>query len=881
MHPVTAQAVSANPTPDCSAGSTCTINFTFTGDYYSWTIPRTGTYTLQLWGAAGGSITSLYPTVGGMGGYVSGAYNFTSGQVIHVYPGGKASDQAGNHPYSSCTAVPGGWNGGGGTNTAGNATGGGGASDIRLGGTALSNRIAVAGGGGGSGWTYSRGGAGGGTTGGSGTSSNYAGTGAAGGTQSAGGTAGTSGAGCTRTAGSLGLGGTGSGNSAGGGGGGGGYYGGGGGGFVDGGGGGSSYVALLGSVVNTRGDSSMPNPAGGTMTGNSGNGLVRITYPNAPTPDTFSSNQATPTNSSSNFSFSMTFSAQVTGLSNSDFSNSGTATGCTFSISGSSGTNFTLTVSNCSEGTLIPQLLANSISGIASGLSGPNSNFAATTSIVIDRTAPTISSVSAPANKTYIPTETPTFTVAFSESVTVTGTPRLVLTVGSLTEYADYVSMSDSRTARFRYTVALDANEFDTDGIALSTTLDANGGSIADLASNALTNFGLSAPTLTSVLVAQPPGAPTITSITPASGQLSVAFTAGATRGSAITSYQYSTDNGSTWKTRASGSDGSPVVITTVSASASSLANGTSYNVRLRAVNAAGNGDSSTAVAATPSAITVSGDSTLTTTYGTAASTGTYSATGGTGPYTFTLSSSATGVSISSGVVSVSSTAPAGTYVRNVVATDNASQTGSRQLTITINKASTSISISLPNSATDAALGGAITITATVSQAGSINFRLGGTTISGCGSVSSSAGSATCSWTPGSLGGATLSAVLTPTDSGNYDGATSTNLSITVVNGVTTVSMSLAGGVSQAPKGQNIVITATVDQAGRISFFADGKRISGCFNRAVSGSSATCTWKPAIQKQVNLTSRLVPTNSAYSTATATLQVTVVRRTGTR
>jgi hypothetical protein len=434
--------------------------------------------------------------------------------------------------------------------------------------------------------------------------------------------------------------------------------------------------------------------------------------------------------------------------------------------------------------------------------------------------------------------------------------------------------MSDSRTALFRYTVSLAADEFDTDGIAISTTLDANGGSIADLATNALTNFTFSAPTLTSVLVAQPPGAPTITSITPSSGTLSVAFTAGDTRGASITNYQYSTNNGSTWTTR------SPVA-TTSPISISGLTNGTSYNVRIRAVNAAGSGDSSTAVAATPSAITVSGDSTLTTTYGSAASTGTYTATGGSGPYTFTLSSSATGVSISGGVVSVSSSAPAGTYTRNVVATDSASQTGTRQLTITINKASTTISISLPNSATDAALGGAITITATVSQAGSVNFRLGGTTISGCGSVSSSAGSATCSWTPGSLGSATLSAVLTPTDSDNYDGATSTNLSITVVNGVTTVSLSLAGGVTQTPKGQNIVITATVDQAGRISFFADGKRITGCFNRAVSTSSATCTWKPAIQKQVNLTSRLVPTNNAYSTATASLKVTVVRRTGTR
>ena len=36
------------------------------------------------------------------------------------------------------------------------------------------------------------------------------------------------------------------------------------------------------------------------------------------------------------------------------------------------------------------------------------------------------------------------------------------------------------------------------------------------------------------------------------------------------------------------------------------------------------------------------------------------------------------------------------------------------------------------SNATDAALGGAITITATVSQAGSVNFKLGGSSIGGC-----------------------------------------------------------------------------------------------------------------------------------------------------
>jgi hypothetical protein len=98
---------------------------------------------------------------------------------------------------------------------------------------------------------------------------------------------------------------------------------------------------------------------------------------------------------------------------------------------------------------------------------------------------------------------------------------------------------------------------------------------------------------------------------------------------------------------------------------------------------------------------------------------------------------------------------------------------------------------------------------------------------------------------------------------------------------VTSLSLSLAGGVTQVPKGQNIVITATVDQAGRISFFVDGKRIAGCFNRVVATSSRTCTWKPSVQKQVTISSRLVPTNSAYSTADESMKVWVVRRTGTR
>ena len=113
IHPVTSQAVSANPTPDCSAGTTCTITFTFTGDYYSWTVPSGVTsVTFDVQGAQGGTSLETYaPATGGLGGRVIGTLAVSGGSVYHIYVGGQPS-------ASSSTA---GFNGGG---LGGVATGG-------------------------------------------------------------------------------------------------------------------------------------------------------------------------------------------------------------------------------------------------------------------------------------------------------------------------------------------------------------------------------------------------------------------------------------------------------------------------------------------------------------------------------------------------------------------------------------------------------------------------------------------------------------------------------------------------------------------------------------------------------------------------------------
>jgi hypothetical protein len=131
------------------------------------------------------------------------------------------------------------------------------------------------------------------------------------------------------------------------------------------------------------------------------------------------------------------------------------------------------------------------------------------------------------------------------------------------------------------------------------------------------------------------------------------------------------------------------------------------------------------------------------------------------------------------------------------------------------------------------------------------------------------------------MGSVSITAVYTPTDSTNYESATSTSLSITVVTGESSVTLQLTGGVTQAPKGQAINIIATVDQAGRITFLMDGKRIPGCNNRLANIGNVTCAWKPAIQKTTTITARLVPTNNVYNPSTSSLRVQVTRRSGLR
>ena len=119
---------------------------------------------------------------------------------------------------------------------------------------------------------------------------------------------------------------------------------------------------------------------------------------------------------------------------------------------------------------------------------GAAGSLGATKNIVIDTTAPTVSSVSSTLpNGRYGIGQVIPVTVTFTEPMTVTGTPQLTLATGSPAATAvGYTSGSGTTTLTFEYTVVAGNSSADLNYQA-TTSLALNGGTITDAAGNAAT----------------------------------------------------------------------------------------------------------------------------------------------------------------------------------------------------------------------------------------------------------------------------------------------------------------------------------------------------------------------------------------------------------
>ena len=72
-------------------------------------------------------------------------------------------------------------------------------------------------------------------------------------------------------------------------------------------------------------------------------------------------------------------------------------------------------------------------------------------------------------------------------------------------------------------------------------------------------------------------------------------------------------------------------------------------------------------------------------------------------------------------------------------------------------------------------------------------------------------------------------------------------------------------------KGTSIQLTATVSDLGKVTFFANSKRIAGCISVQATGSTtktATCNWKPTVAASFQIYAGLAPTDSTILSSTS-------------
>jgi len=133
--------------------------FEFTGDVQTYIVPQgVSTISVDMYGASGGwndySGVKYDNYVPGKGGRLQASFPVIPGQTLYIYVGGLGENA------TNGSGGKGGFNGGGNGNTSGiySGGGGGGASDIRIDGKSLENRVLVVGGGGGAAYNYPDGG---------------------------------------------------------------------------------------------------------------------------------------------------------------------------------------------------------------------------------------------------------------------------------------------------------------------------------------------------------------------------------------------------------------------------------------------------------------------------------------------------------------------------------------------------------------------------------------------------------------------------------------------------------------------------------------------------------------------------------------------------
>jgi hypothetical protein len=223
---------------------------------------------------------------------------------------------------------------------------------------------------------------------------------------------------------------------------------------------------------------------------------------------------------------------------------------------------------------------------------GASGSLAASTTVRLDNTAPTISSSTPAANDTGVSINGP-LSFTFSEPIQKASGDLTLYSDSTCSTLIEALAVSNSRVSVSSSTLSISFNAGSALDFGEDYCFAIDAGALTDLAGNPFAGLNQSAfkfETTADVV----PNAPTNLAVTPGSTQLTVTFSAPASSGgSPITNYEFSTDGGNTWSPRNPASTSTSMVLT-------GLTNGTTYSVAVRARNGAGPGASSSTVNSVP-----------------------------------------------------------------------------------------------------------------------------------------------------------------------------------------------------------------------------------------------------------------------------------------
>ena len=185
---------------------------------------------------------------------------------------------------------------------------------------------------------------------------------------------------------------------------------------------------------------------------------------------------------------------------------------------------------------------------------------------------------------------------------------------------------------------------------------------------------------------------------------------------------------------------------------------------------------------------------------------------------------------------------PVGSYSQTITVIDSAGTPATTSATISLSviKATPTLTLALPGSATTAKYGNPVTISAIATTPGTVAFVNGSSNITACTAVTTTAGLASCSWTPTVVGSTTLRATLTPTDTANYNSSAQVNLPITVAK-ADTLTVTVAS-LTRQYTGSAVTVTGAFTTTGLVdidTLTAISMLYSGTANTGTSRSATT------------------------------------------